>query len=221
MSIADPYASPNANLNRGEEEVAGPVPVWSFTGRVGRLRYLAYTTAATLIFYAVIIFIGACTAALKLSPILIMAVGAVGYLLFMVFGVSLAIRRAHDFNVSGWWIGLMFLVQVVGGAAFGFLGGGLGTGHFGIMQIIVGIAAFIAWIFAIVFALMLLFRAGTRGSNHFGLAPPPNSTGVKVLAFGFPVMIMLVGILAAIALPAYQQYVKRAHAAEATMQRQQ
>jgi uncharacterized membrane protein YhaH (DUF805 family) len=61
--------------------------------------------------------------------------------------------------------------------------------------------------------LVWIFNPGTAGANRFGAPPPANTLGVKILAFLFPV-VMVVGILAAIALPAYQGYVKRADAAQ-------
>ncbi|NML43683.1 DUF805 domain-containing protein [Ramlibacter sp. G-1-2-2] len=57
-------------------------------------------------------------------------------------------------------------------------------------------------------AFIWLLNPGTPGANRFGAPPPPNTLGVKILGWMFPV-IMLIGVLAAIALPAYQDYVKR------------
>jgi len=60
-----------------------------------------------------------------------------------------------------------------------------------------------------VFALLMLIIPGTQGVNRFGPPPPPNSGAVKLLAW----LILLVpigGIVAAIALPAYQNYAERA-----------
>ncbi|MEJ2508413.1 MAG: DUF805 domain-containing protein [Gammaproteobacteria bacterium] len=64
----------------------------------------------------------------------------------------------------------------------------------------------------VVFGLLLLFLPGTKGSNRFGAEPPPNSTGVIVLAALVPIAVFVIGILAAIAIPAYNQYIQRAKA---------
>ena len=66
-------------------------------------------------------------------------------------------------------------------------------------------------------ALVFLLIPGTRGENNYGKAPPPNTTGAVVLACILPI-VMIVGIVAAVAVPAYQDYVQRA--AESTQQSQ-
>ncbi|HEX8614121.1 MAG TPA: DUF805 domain-containing protein [Telluria sp.] len=64
------------------------------------------------------------------------------------------------------------------------------------------------------FFFMLMFKRGDEGSNEYGPVPAPNDRVVFWLAMIIP-GIMLVGILAAIALPAYKSYTDkaRAHAA--------
>ena len=62
--------------------------------------------------------------------------------------------------------------------------------------------------------LFWIFKAGTSGANRYGAPPPPNTLGVKLLGSVFPV-IVAIGILAAIAVPAYQQYTVKARAAQA------
>lgn len=73
------------------------------------------------------------------------------------------------------------------------------------------------WLSLIVFvplaALVFWLVPGTRGENTYGKQPPPNTTGVIVLACIVP-FVFVVGILAAIAIPAYQDYTIRAQVSE-------
>jgi uncharacterized membrane protein YhaH (DUF805 family) len=57
--------------------------------------------------------------------------------------------------------------------------------------------------------LIFLFIPGTDSANRFGPRTPPNSVGVLIAASLIPVLFVG-GILAAIAIPAYQDYQKRA-----------
>ncbi len=72
----------------------------------------------------------------------------------------------------------------------------------------------------VVLSLLMLFMPGEQTANRFGPPPPPNSTGVKVLAFSWLLFPVFGGILAAIAIPAYQSYVERAQAAQASQHQQ-
>ena len=76
------------------------------------------------------------------------------------------------------------------------------------------------WLLALIplVGLIWIFNPGTRGANRYGAPPPPNGTGVVVGALVFPV-IVIIGILAAVALPAYQQYTVKAKAAQLQMQK--
>jgi uncharacterized membrane protein YhaH (DUF805 family) len=67
-------------------------------------------------------------------------------------------------------------------------------------------------IFVPLVGLIWIFNGGTKGANRFGAPPPPNTWGVRILGLVMPV-IAIIGILAAIALPAYSDYTKRAQAA--------
>lgn len=61
--------------------------------------------------------------------------------------------------------------------------------------------------------LIFWFIPGTDGENRFGPETPPNGTGAILLALILPAVFIL-GIVAAIAIPAYQDYVKRAGTAQ-------
>jgi uncharacterized membrane protein YhaH (DUF805 family) len=60
--------------------------------------------------------------------------------------------------------------------------------------------------------LAFWFIPGTDGPNRFGGKTPPNGVGLILSVLMVPVVI--VAILAAVAVPAYQDYVKRAQAYE-------
>src|SRR5690606_11195662 len=57
----------------------------------------------------------------------------------------------------------------------------------------------------IVIGLYILFARGAEGANAYGPAPCPNSRGVIVAGLVLP-LVFIVGIMAAVAIPAYQQY---------------
>ncbi len=60
--------------------------------------------------------------------------------------------------------------------------------------------------------LIFWFIPGTDGENRFGKQTPPNSSGIVWMVIVF-FALMIIGILAAIAIPAYQAYVHKAQAA--------
>lgn len=61
--------------------------------------------------------------------------------------------------------------------------------------------------------IYLIFFPGTVGENHFGEAPPPNS-GWVILGALFYIALIPLGIVAAIAIPSYQDYTLRAKTME-------
>jgi uncharacterized membrane protein YhaH (DUF805 family) len=71
-----------------------------------------------------------------------------------------------------------------------------------------------------IFGLYLMFGAGTPGPNNYGLPPSKNPRLLWIVGLLLPIIAMI-GILAAIALPAYQNYVTRAKAAAAQQQIQE
>jgi len=166
---ANPYTPPRAKVADVTTDDFQEVRMWSASGRIGRLRYLAYTFGASLL----IGIVAALTTAV-LGPTVGSMITLVAYVALLVFCVLVMIQRSHDMDWSGWMV-LLSIIPFVG--------------------------------------LIWIFKSGTKGENRFGAPPPPNTTGVKILAFIMPV-VAIIGIVAAIALPAYQQYVERAQATQ-------
>ncbi len=162
------------------------VKVLSTQGRIGRLRFIAYSLMTGVIFFAVylvfaaVLGIGAGVMGASGSPEGAMAFGGILMLFILALIVAAtvlkfiwAVRRAHDMNVSG-WLSLILLVP------FG---------------------EFVFW-----------FAPGTDGENQYGPPPPPNGTGVVVaviLPLVLFVLFFVFAILAAISIPAYQGYIER------------
>jgi uncharacterized membrane protein YhaH (DUF805 family) len=104
--------------------------------------------------------------------------------------------------VAGWvaLVGLSILLSIQRAHDFNV------TGWLAILSL-VPLVNFIFW-----------FIPGTDGENEYGLETPPNSTRVVILASIVPI-VMIAGILAAIAIPAYHDYVKKAKTASVQPQR--
>jgi uncharacterized membrane protein YhaH (DUF805 family) len=144
-----------------------------------------------------------------------------------------AAGRLGRVRYIGYTVGLTLLLAVVMGLAMA-LSAAAGIAALSVIVMVLGYVAMIVlqimltiqrchdfnssgWlsILAVIPLVNLIFWAipGTDGPNRFGNPPPPNTTGAVVLALIIP-LIFVVGIVAAVALPAYQQYVKRAHAVQ-------
>ena len=173
MTDQNPYAAPDAVLDAGIDEVYQPA-IFSFSGRIGRLRYLAYSFSILVLMMVAMMFVGAgagLSAGNAAMPVVTMVFAWIMVIAVFVLVVMFVKRRLNDLNRSGWWFLLNFIPVV-----------------------------------SLFLAIYLMFFPGTDGSNKFGPAPNANSLGIKVVAWIFPI-IFIVGIVAAIGIPAYQQYV--------------
>jgi uncharacterized membrane protein YhaH (DUF805 family)/ribosomal protein L37AE/L43A len=156
----------------------------SFNGRIGRLRYLAYSWPIM-----VLSGLGMLAAVIPKKPGgVMMLVIPVCILMVLWFWTSLRLMalRLHDVNRSGKWVLALLLLPGLGYA----MGG----------QQMVPVCAGLFWIMA----LLLVFLPGSEGYNDYGPPAGANTTLVKVGA-GIFLALMAVGVVANIK---YLQYVR-------------
>ncbi len=165
----NPYGAPKTAVADALEETQ-PVRLFAVSGRIGRLRYIAYGVGVY-----VLTMLAAVAVLLLAKPLAPIALG-LAWLAILVLGLMLTIQRCHDFDTTG-WLALLWFVPIAN--------------------------------------LVFWFIPGTDGPNRYGPRTPPNGAGVIVTALAVPIGIPVLGILAAIAVPAYQDYTYRAKIAEA------
>lgn len=103
-----PYAPPRATIDEYAGQV-GELKVNSFKGRIGRMRYLAWSL---VLMFAFAIIIAALTAVALLSETLssILVIGA--SICMVVISVQVGVQRLHDMGWTG-WLWLLNLVPIV------------------------------------------------------------------------------------------------------------
>ncbi|MDF3195736.1 DUF805 domain-containing protein [Pseudomonas sp. 1928-m] len=165
-AAATPYATPKAAVAETLPEF-GELKAFTTDGRIGRLRYLAWSMVLMLACLPLFGIAGGFFAASEILGGLLMVVVGIAV---AVVGIMFGVQRLHDIGWSGWLL-LVTLVPIVGG----------------------------------VFSLLMFIIPGSTAANRFGPPPPPNSRAVKILALLW-VAIIVLGIVAAIAIPAYMGY---------------
>ncbi len=171
MSDANPYRAPSGVTDVPQE--SGDVSLFSWHGRLGRARLIAYGMGANLVSVLPAAMIGGGLVAAGLETAGA-AVIFLGYAAALVFAVVLTVRRCHDLGWSG-WLSLLLLLPLVN--------------------------------------LLFYLLPGSAGANRYGPKPPPNTTVVLVIAVLFP-LVFIGGIMAAVALPAYNEYIDNANMAK-------
>lgn len=173
----NPYNAPAADLSvPGDSAQTYQPKVFAMKGRIGRVRYIAYSMGVFMALFLVLAVIAAVVGAISGGNQWVMIVlGLLFYIPLIAVSFIMAIRRVHDMGHSGW----MSLIILVPLAQF--------------------------W---------LLFAPGVPTTNEYGPRPVKNSTGVIIAAFTPFVFFALMGVLAAIAIPAYQAYMDKAKAAQ-------
>ena len=114
MSDFNQYQAPQSQVDRGNTQQYGEVKIFGVSGRIGRVRYLAYSIGVSFL----VVFVAAI-----LSGIFGAVLGDVGtmiggilliiaYIFMIVYSFMVAIQRCHDFNSSG-WMSLLIIIPFV------------------------------------------------------------------------------------------------------------
>lgn len=186
MTDSNPYATPNSAVEVDSNDGYAELNYHNARGRIGRMRYIAWSAGLGIIFYLVMLVAGLIlglagassflTSSGSVNPdifgsmtgIAFVVVTGILYIAMFVYMFRFTIKRCHDFNVSG-WLSLLIFVPLL--------------------------------------PLIFWFIPGTDGENRYGLPTPPNTTGVKVLfwlTIGF-VALAIIGMIAAIVVPMVAQ----------------
>jgi uncharacterized membrane protein YhaH (DUF805 family) len=156
-----PYAPPRASVGESLPAFAELKP-FSVEGRIGRLRFLAWTMVLSLVGIPVVgvfaliglgLISGESTTGLIIGGIFAFFL----FIAFVIISILFSVQRLHDIGWSG-WLWLLNLVPFVGSF----------------------------------FPFVIMVVPGNTGANRYGPPPPPNSTAVKVLCSLWIVFIALI-----------------------------
>jgi uncharacterized membrane protein YhaH (DUF805 family) len=114
MTADNPYSAPSAELGGGQSELYTP-SIFSFSGRIGRLRYLAYSMGSYLLLMLVMVPLLGLSTFMGGEPevsMIGMGIMVAVYVPAIVVWIMFAKRRLNDLNRSGWWF-LLALVPIV------------------------------------------------------------------------------------------------------------
>lgn len=186
MSTSNPYQAPNANVVTASNEPYQP-KIFTAQGRIGRLRYLAYGLLSYLVLIPVFMLIGLAAGFSGGDPEAGMGVlGGIGILIGVIA-----------------YIFLVVYAFMLAKRRFNDLG------QSGWLSLL-----FIIPLVNMIVGLFLIFAPGKPVTNQYGQPPAKNPVWVVICGLLFP--IAMIGILAAVAIPAYQDYVERAQQFEST-----
>jgi uncharacterized membrane protein YhaH (DUF805 family) len=131
MSQYNQYQTPQSQVDRGSVQQFSEPKVFGVSGRIGRVRYLAYSIGVSFAVMVVAAMIsGAFSAVLGDTGALIGGtVLVIAYIFVIVYSFMVAIQRSHDFNSSG-WMSLLILIPLVS-LIFLFIPGTQGENNYG------------------------------------------------------------------------------------------
>jgi uncharacterized membrane protein YhaH (DUF805 family) len=179
------YSATQANLSDTNSDNTSYQPqFFSVRGRIGRLRFLSYSWLSMICMTFISgIFFGVLMAMLMRTQTMNSAI--MGVLPLVIY-------------LPGLLVSLVFTKRRLNDLNL--------SGWIGVLALIPFLN--------LIFGLYLLFAPGTSDNNRYGPVPTKNSVLVVIGSILFPLLIIsIIGVLAAIAIPAYKNYTDRAKAA--------
>lgn len=178
----NPYESPETSELQGQEDELYQPKFFSLSGRIGRIRYFAYSTFYYVIMLVLLAIIMVATIPMTgpldpmqgMTPTLIGAMLAFYVPLLAIF-VILARRRLNDLDKSGWYA-ICIALPIIN----------------------------------LLFSVYLFCFRGSEGGNRFGPAPNPNT--MSLIIFGVIIPMVGFAWLLYLSIPAYQEYLQKAAA---------
>lgn len=114
FEVRSPYAPPTANIDNYDEfEECNTEPFYSKTGRIGRLRFLAYSTMLGL---CAVVLGGIGTVLLSLESDIVNVIAGLFFVTAFVAMIYVqfapAMRRFNDLGKSGWYALLLLIPYI-------------------------------------------------------------------------------------------------------------
>ena len=92
---------PELSLDKTPQEQYAPLDPVGFSGRIGRLRLLAWSMVISIIAAVTSLLV---LLAVKVSPTLGMTCGATLTLAYFIISLRIGAQRLHDLNWSAWML---------------------------------------------------------------------------------------------------------------------
>jgi len=188
-TMNQPYQAPSADVSAANADESYQPKFFAASGRIGRMRYVVYAFGLTMLSYLAIAVVG-------------------GILAAIMGGFDSASANSGATMLLGFlaMVVMLFILVMTVIYAIRRLNDINASGWF--------VLLFLVPIVNLIMGLLLIFMPGTRGANKFGPRPVANSGGVKAAFVVVAVLFVgYIGVLMAVAVPAYNQYVERAQAA--------
>jgi uncharacterized membrane protein YhaH (DUF805 family) len=148
----NPYLPPGAavaDVGLGEEAGHQPIQLFSWRGRIGRARFIAYSVWGYLL-TIVVLFVLGMVASMFGNPLIGLVVGLVGVIPYALLIGFASVQRSHDMGWSGWSTLLMLIPFV--GLVWVIKGGTPGRNPYGLppppnpLSVVIG-----AWLMLVLF----------------------------------------------------------------------